>query len=62
MSFNSVKLDLQIVDFDDFSFQNLKKKFMQRILWQKIFFCLETYLLGYEKIDFEGILDALFFR
>ena len=44
-----------------FSYRNFPKKFLWQILWQKFFFRLKTYLLGYGKIDFEGILGVPFF-
>ena len=42
-------------------FFNFKKNFLQRILLQNKIFWLEIYPFRYEKIDFEGILDATFF-
>ena len=38
-----------------------KKIYCSGFYGRNFFFCHENYLLGYEIIDFEGILDAPFF-
>ena len=47
--------------FYQFLMKKLQKKFTVADSMAEIFFCHKTYLLGYEIIDFEGILDVPFF-
>ena len=60
-AFEGVPIAQEFLLSNAFSCQNFPKKFLQWILWQKFFFCLKTYLLGYGKADFEGILGVPFF-
>ena len=60
-AFEGVPMAQEFLLSNAFSCRNFQKQFMKWILWQKLFFHLKTYLLGYGKIDFEGILGVPFF-
>ena len=60
-AFEGVSMAQEFLLSNAFSCWNFPNKILKWILWQNFFFRLKTYLLGYGKIDFEGILGVPFF-
>ena len=61
MPFNSVSVDLQIVDFDDFSFQNFKKKIYVADSMAEIFLSPKNISIGMSKNRFWRNFGCTFF-